>query len=71
MANFKCVKERSKLIFTRWDGKEGTYDLADATYYNFQGRKVKSLNSFFSNYDIYDIEWDDPVYEKFVKSIAS
>jgi hypothetical protein len=64
-----CVKERSKLIFTRSDKRTATYDLADASCYNFQGRKVKSLNSFFANYGMYSITWEDVNYEKFVNVV--
>ncbi len=61
-----CKKERSKLIFTRTDGRTATFDLADQSCYNFQGRQVKSLNSFFANYSIYNITWEDTNYKKLV-----
>lgn len=67
---FKCVKERSKLIFTRdSDKRTAIFDLADQSCYNFQGRKVKSLNSYFANYFISDVRFEDKVYEKFVRTV--
>lgn len=66
----KCRKERSKLIFTRDDGRTATFDLADQSCYNFQGRQVNSLNSFFANYRFFEIEWEDEAYRKFVKFIS-
>lgn len=66
----KCKKDKSKLIFTRSDGRTATYDLATQSYYNYQGRKVKSLNSFFANIPFYSITWEDEAYKKLVKSVT-
>lgn len=65
-----CHKEKSRLIFTKKsDGKTAVYDLADNLCYNHSGRQVKTLNSYFTNYRIYDITFKDPAYKKFVGSV--
>jgi len=67
---FICTKDKSKLIFKRkYDGRIATYDLADASMYNFQGRKVKSLNSFFVNSSFNEITWEDENYREFVNNV--
>lgn len=69
--NITVKKDRSKLLFSKTDGKTAIYDLADQQCYNYQGRKVKSLNSFFANYRMYDLEWEDQNYRKFIKTVES
>lgn len=70
MVEINCRKEKSKLIFTRqYDGRVAVYDLADNTCYNYQGRRVKTLNSYFVNCTISDVTFEDEAYERFVSSI--
>ena len=64
-----CKKDRSKLIFTRFDGKVAVYDLADNSCTSPTGRKVKDLKTFFRGVYFGDITFEDEAYRKFVNSI--
>lgn len=67
----KVTKNKALLKFERPDGKTATYNLATTECKNFQGRTVKSLQSFFANYSTYNLEWEDDAYRRFVDTVRS
>ena len=74
----KCIKEGSVLIFENNNKDMVSYDLKDGKMYKkykigkYAGKfmQVQTINNFFIGHDLFDIEFADEKYQKFINKIA-